>query len=74
VIYISADLFISPRDFSFRRPVFCCIRREFQAIAARGAAAAGKKEGVSELIAAQSGAILEPNYKNRRRDGRGERT
>jgi hypothetical protein len=43
VIYISADLFISPRDFSFRRPVRCGICREFQAFAASVAAAAHKK-------------------------------
>ena len=73
MIYISADPFISPRDFSFRRPMRRGICREFQAFAASLAAAAHKKRGVSELIIAQQRAIFGVNYKNRRRRGRGER-
>jgi hypothetical protein len=68
VIYISADLFISRRVFSFRRPVHFGVCREFQAFAARRFAAARKKGGISGPIVAQSRAILGPNYKNRRRE------
>jgi hypothetical protein len=67
VIYISADLFISPRVFSFRRPVRCGICREFQAFAARRFGAARKKGGVSGVIGAQLRATLGVNYKKRRR-------
>jgi hypothetical protein len=72
VIYISADLFISPRVFSFRLPVHCGICREFQAFAASRATATHKKGGVSGLVGAQYRPVSGLNYKNRRRGGRGE--
>ena len=73
VIYISADLFISPRNFSFPRPLRCGICREFQAFAARRPAAARKKGAFQSLLWGSRGPFLRLNYKSRRRDGRGER-
>jgi hypothetical protein len=49
VIYISADLFISPRVFSFRQPVRRGVCREFQAFAARRFAAAREKRVFQSL-------------------------
>jgi hypothetical protein len=55
VIYISADLFISPRDFSFPQPLRCGVCREFQAFAARCFAAAIKKGAFQSLLLGNRG-------------------